>query len=57
MPRAWKRLPHHALVRRAQAVLDDLAAGAGESAMLAVPRPGPAVEVIGQADGPRLLGA
>jgi DNA-binding IclR family transcriptional regulator len=48
--------PHRALARRAQPVLDDLAAGAGESAMLAVPRPGPAVEVIAQADGPRLLG-
>jgi DNA-binding IclR family transcriptional regulator len=48
--------PHRALARRAQPVLDDLAAGAGESAMLAVPRPGPGVEVVGQADGPRLLG-
>lgn len=48
--------PHRALARRAQPVLENLAAGAGESAMLAVPRPGPAVEVIAQADGPRLLG-
>ena len=48
--------PHRALGRRAQPVLDNLAASAGESAMLAIPRPGPAVEVIAQADGPRLLG-
>jgi DNA-binding IclR family transcriptional regulator len=48
--------PFRAMARRAQAVLDDLAAGAGESALLAVPRPGPAVEVVAQADGPRLLG-
>jgi DNA-binding IclR family transcriptional regulator len=48
--------PHRALARQAQPVLDNLAAGAGESAMLAIPRPGPAVEVIAQADGPRLLG-
>lgn len=48
--------PYRALARRAQPVLDDLAASVGESAMLAVPRPGPAVEVIAQADGPRLLG-
>ena len=48
--------PHRAMARRAQPVLDGLAAGAAESAMLAIPRPGPAVEVIAQADGPRLLG-
>ena len=48
--------PHGALARRAQPVLDELAAHAGESAMLAVPRPGPAVEVVAQADGPHLLG-
>lgn len=48
--------PHRALARRAQPVLEDLAAAAGESAMLAVPRPGPAIEVVAQADGPRLLG-
>jgi DNA-binding IclR family transcriptional regulator len=48
--------PHRALARRAQPVLDDLAAGAGESALLAVPRSGPAIDVIAQADGPRLLG-
>jgi DNA-binding IclR family transcriptional regulator len=48
--------PHRALARRAQPVLDDLAAGAGESALLAVPRSGPALDIIAQADGPRLLG-
>ncbi len=48
--------PHRALARRVQPVLDSLAATARESAMLAIPRPGPAVEVIAQADGPRLLG-
>jgi DNA-binding IclR family transcriptional regulator len=48
--------PHRALARRAQPVLDDLAAGAGESALLAVPRSGPALDIIVQADGPRLLG-
>jgi DNA-binding IclR family transcriptional regulator len=48
--------PHRALARRARPVLEDLAAHAGESAMLGVPRPGPEVEVIAQADGARLLG-
>ncbi len=48
--------PRRELARRAQPLLDDLAATAAESAMLALPRPGPGVEVIAQADGPRLLG-
>lgn len=48
--------PRRAMARRAQPILDDLAAAAGESAMLAIPRPGPRVEVVAQADGPRLLG-
>jgi IclR family pca regulon transcriptional regulator len=37
-------------------VLEELAAAAGESAALAVPRPGPAMDVIAQAAGPGLLG-
>lgn len=48
--------PHRALARRARPVLEALAADAGESAMLGVPRPGPEVDVIAQADGARLLG-
>jgi DNA-binding IclR family transcriptional regulator len=48
--------PDRALIRRAQPLLEDLAATAGESAMLGVPRSGPSLEVIAQADGPRLLG-
>lgn len=48
--------PRREMARRAQPILDDLAAAAGESAMLAIPRPGPGVEVIAQADGPRMLG-
>ena len=37
-------------------MLEEVAALAGESAALAVPRPGPAMDVIAQADGPGLLG-
>jgi DNA-binding IclR family transcriptional regulator len=48
--------PERALAGRARPVLAELAAAAKESAMLAVPRPGPRVLVIAQADGPRLLG-
>lgn len=48
--------PRREMARRAQPILDDLAAAAGESAMLAIPRPGPGVEVVAQADGPRMLG-
>lgn len=48
--------PHRALARRAGPVLEDLAAHARESAMLGVPRPGPEVDVVAQADGARLLG-
>lgn len=48
--------PHRALARRARPILEQLAADAGESAMLAVPLPGPEVDVIAQADGARLLG-
>lgn len=48
--------PDRALIRRAQPLLEELAATAGESAMLGVARSGPSLEVIAQADGPRLLG-
>lgn len=48
--------PHRALRERAQPVLEDLAHAARESAMLAVPRPGPQIEILAQADGPWLLG-
>ena len=49
--------PDRALVAVARPVLEELAADAGESAALAVPRPGPAMDVIAQADAPGLLGA
>ena len=49
--------PDRALVAVARPVLGELAAAAGDSAALAVPRPGPAMEVIVQADAPGLLGA
>jgi len=48
--------PDRALLVAGQPVLEDLAARAGESAALAVARPGPAMDVIAQADGPGLLG-
>ncbi|MBV9799352.1 MAG: IclR family transcriptional regulator [Solirubrobacterales bacterium] len=48
--------PYLALRERARPVLENLAGAARESAMLAVPRPGPQIEIIAQADGPRLLG-
>jgi IclR family pca regulon transcriptional regulator len=48
--------PHRSLRERARPVLEQLAAAARESAMLAIPRPGPQVEILAQADGPRLLG-
>ncbi len=48
--------PHRALRERARPVLERLAATARESAMLAIPRPGPQIEILTQADGPRLLG-
>ena len=48
--------PHRSLRERARPVLEQLAAAARESVMLAVPRPGPQIEVLIQADGPRLLG-
>ncbi len=48
--------PHRALRERARPVLERLAGTARESAMLAVPRPGPQIEILIQADGPRLLG-
>lgn len=49
--------PDRALVAAARPVLVQLAAAAGESAALAVPRPGPAMDVVAQADAPGLLGA
>jgi DNA-binding IclR family transcriptional regulator len=48
--------PERVLVRRARPILAELAAAAKESAMLGVPRAGPRILVIAQADGPRLLG-
>jgi DNA-binding IclR family transcriptional regulator len=49
--------PDRRLREAARPVLDDLAALSGESAALAVSRPGPAMDVIAQAAGPALLGA
>lgn len=49
--------PDRAIVAVAGPVLEELAAAAGESAALAVPRPGPAMDVIAQANAPGLLGA
>ncbi len=48
--------PNRGLIQRARPVLERLAADARESALLAVPRAGPAIEIVVQADGPRLLG-
>jgi DNA-binding IclR family transcriptional regulator len=48
--------PHRELVTRARPLLDRLAGEARESALLAIPVPGPQFEIIAQADGPRLLG-
>jgi DNA-binding IclR family transcriptional regulator len=48
--------PDHALLAAAPPLLHELAAEAGESAALAVARPGPRMEVIAQADAPGLLG-
>jgi DNA-binding IclR family transcriptional regulator len=48
--------PDRALLAAAPALLAELAAEAGESAALAVARPGPGMEVIAQADAPGLLG-
>jgi DNA-binding IclR family transcriptional regulator len=48
--------PHRALRERARPVLEELAATVRESAMLAIPRPGPQIEILAQADGPHLLG-
>jgi IclR family transcriptional regulator, acetate operon repressor len=49
--------PDRRLREAARPVLEDLAALTGESAALAVSRPGPAMDVIAQAAGPALLGA
>ena len=49
--------PDRALLAAATPLLEELAAAAGESAALAVARPGPGMEVIAQADAPGLLGA
>jgi DNA-binding IclR family transcriptional regulator len=48
--------PDRALLAAAPPLLEELASAAGESAALAVARPGPAMEVIAQADAPGLLG-
>jgi IclR family pca regulon transcriptional regulator len=48
--------PHRALREQARPLLEHLAATARESAMLAIPCPGPQLEILAQADGPRLLG-
>jgi DNA-binding IclR family transcriptional regulator len=48
--------PHRGLINRTRPLLERLAAKAGEAAMLAIPRPGPQIEILAQADGPRLLG-
>jgi DNA-binding IclR family transcriptional regulator len=47
--------PDRALLAAAPSLLEALAAEVGESAALAVARPGPAMDVIAQADGPGLL--
>lgn len=49
--------PDRALITVARPLLEELAAAAGESTALAVARPGPAMDVIAQADAPGLLGA
>ena len=48
--------PDRALLAAGRPVLEELAAAAGESAALAVARPGPVMDVIAQAAGPGLLG-
>jgi len=48
--------PDRTLLAVCPPLLEALAAEAGESAALAVARPGPAMDVIAQADGPGLLG-
>src|SRR3954462_13217352 len=48
--------PDRALLAAAPALLEALATEAGESTALAVARPGPAMDVIAQADAPGLLG-
>lgn len=48
--------PDRALLAAGRPLLDEVAAASGESAALAVPRAGPAMDVIAQADGPGLLG-
>jgi IclR family transcriptional regulator, acetate operon repressor len=48
--------PHGRLIARARPLMERLAATTGESAMLAVPRPAVAVDVLAQVDAPRLLG-
>jgi DNA-binding IclR family transcriptional regulator len=48
--------PHRSLIARARPILERAAAAGRESAMLAVPRGGPQIEILLQADGPRLLG-
>src|SRR3954451_3022770 len=48
--------PDRALLATAPPLLEELAAEAGESAALAVARPGPGMDVIVQADAPGLLG-
>lgn len=48
--------PDRALLAAGRPVLEEIAATVGESAALAVARPGPAMDVIAQADGPGLLG-
>ncbi len=49
--------PDRALLAIARPVLEELAVAARESTALAVPRPGPGMDVIAQADAPGLLGA
>jgi IclR family pca regulon transcriptional regulator len=48
--------PHRVLREKARPMLEELAALGHESVMLVVPLPGPQVEILAQADGPRLLG-
>jgi DNA-binding IclR family transcriptional regulator len=49
--------PDRALLAAAPVLLEELASETGESAALAVARPGPGMDVIAQADAPGLLGA
>jgi DNA-binding IclR family transcriptional regulator len=48
--------PDRTLVAAARPALEELATSVGESTALAVPRPGPAMDVIAQANAPGLLG-